>query len=482
MSMHDGRLYFPSKSITMSFETRLRQVQAHNLRTLREQPLSELSGSLGDLGTLLPLLIALTQNHSVSLPATLVFAGVANIATGVLFGIPLPVQPMKAIAAVAISRHFTIEETASAGIVVSACVLLLSVTGLLDWFSRIVPIPIVKGIQVGAGLSLVLSAGSAQLSKLSWTGPSWADNLVWTSFAFLFLLLSTVLAERRVQIPYALVTFILGLAFAAVLLQSDGSSDATNGIGIWRPTIYLPPLRTFFTTLNASLGQLPLTTLNSIIAVCHLSADLLPQVPEPSPTAVGFSVSTMNLVGCWFGAMPACHGSGGLAGQYRFGARSGASIIVLGTIKLSLGLFVGDALIELLGYFPKSVLGIMVVAAGVELAKVGENLNTTARDLWEVSMSDDNGVLLKKQREITEEERRARWSVMLVTVAALLAFRNDAVGFIAGLTWHSGLHAPKYLTIWRTRRSRVQSQQQEDERLFCPSDEGQESDVHRTTE
>lgn len=67
----------------------------HNVHTLRSQPLSEISGALGDLGTLLPLMIALAQKGSISLSSTLVFSGLFNVITGVVFGVPLPVQPMK---------------------------------------------------------------------------------------------------------------------------------------------------------------------------------------------------------------------------------------------------------------------------------------------------------------------------------------------------------------------------------------------------
>jgi hypothetical protein len=98
---------------------RLRKVHRHNVETFASAPLAELSGSLGDLGTLLPLMTALVITRSISLPATLLFTGAANVLTGVAFGIPLPVQPMKAIAAVAVARKFTLEETAAAGVVVS---------------------------------------------------------------------------------------------------------------------------------------------------------------------------------------------------------------------------------------------------------------------------------------------------------------------------------------------------------------------------
>lgn len=428
----------------------LRSINAYNLHTLRTQPLAELSGSLGDLGTLLPILTALSISHAISLPSTLIFTGLANILTGVFFGIPLPVQPMKAIAAVALTRNFGKEDIAAAGIVVAAVVGVLSVTGLLKWFNRVVPVPVVKGIQVGAGLSLCLSAGTT-LAGLGWTTPRWQDNLLWAVFAFAALLV-TISAPR---VPYALLLLMLGLVFAAVGLRGRSSSGEGNAEYHFPPhiPIVVPSWKVFWhSTITASLGQLPLTTLNSIIAVTHLSSDLLPNVPEPSVTAVGLSVAGMNLVSCWFGSMPACHGSGGLAAQYRFGARSGASIIILGTVKLLLGLFAGEGLVSLLEAFPRSFLGIMVIVAGIELAKVGESLNVGARDLWEDAENEAEGGYsagrAKKFREPDEQERKERWAIMLVTVAFLLAFKNDAVGFLAGMFWHWGLR----VSAWMERR------------------------------
>jgi xanthine/uracil permease len=142
--------------------------------------------------------------------------------------------------------------------------------------------------------------------------------------------------------------------------------------------------------------------------------------------------------------MPICHGSGGLAGQYRFGARSGASIIILGLVKFMLGLFVGNGIVPLLQRLPKSLLGIMVLAAGVELAKVGQTVNEGG-DLWD--QADENnadGQLAGKPQKSAEQRDRDRWMVMLITVAGCLAFKNDAVGFIAGLAWHWGLKSSEW--------------------------------------
>lgn len=78
-----------------SWSNSLRRVNRNNFATLRTAPWAEISGSLGDLGTLLPLMIALAAQGSIDLGSTLVFTGMFNILTGALYGIPLPVQPMK---------------------------------------------------------------------------------------------------------------------------------------------------------------------------------------------------------------------------------------------------------------------------------------------------------------------------------------------------------------------------------------------------
>lgn len=414
----------------------LRRLVAHNLAVFHQQPLTEISGSLGDLGTFLPIVIALTEGHQISLTTTLIFTGMYNILTGAFFGIPLPVQPMKAIAAVAILKSLSAGQIAAAGIFVSSCILVFSITGLLSWVTRIIPIPVVKGIQVGAGLSLIIAAGTKALSELSWTAPSWADNYLWMTVAFITLFALNL----RPRAPYALILFIVGIILAIIRVAGDDHHHLP-GFYAWHPYTQVPSVKDWTTgILDAGVGQLPLTTLNSIIAVTHLAADLLPQIETPSVTAIGISVAGMNLFGCWFGAMPVCHGSGGLAAQYRFGARSGASIIFLGLFKLALGILFGESLTDLLHKFPLALLTVMITAAGLELASVGESLNTArARDLAKESIP------LTQGGEISDEEKKRRWTVMLVTAGLLVAFKNDAIGFLAGLCCHWTYQLPCYI-------------------------------------
>ncbi|KAF3929457.1 hypothetical protein AA313_de0207875 [Arthrobotrys entomopaga] len=409
----------------------------YNWKMVFENPIGEVAGSLGDLGTLLPLLTAMTAAGTIDPTATFIFSGIWNIVSGSLFGIPIVVQPMKAIAGLSVARPMTLHETMGAGISVSFIVWFLSFTGFLAEFGERIPIPLIKGIQMGAGLSLVLNAG-ATLMKLSWTAHS-ADNYLVVILAWILLCFTS----RQKQFPYSLLVFGLGM----FLVLGSGVEVPKPG---WNTPSWMPPEFKDITNgfLIAGLGQLPLTILNSIIAVSYLSADLLPERPPPSIESLGMSVAAMNMIGCWFGAMPVCHGSGGLSGQYRFGARSGAAPVILGIAKVTIGLFFGSTVSTLLVTFPKSFLVVLVFAAGIELAKVGEDLNSTARDLWEIQVENRAmihptlGLRLHRERlvrvDITDREKKERFVIMLATVGGVVAARNDAVGLLAGTICWAG--------------------------------------------
>jgi hypothetical protein len=277
------------------------------------------------------------------------------------------------------------------------------------------------------------------------------DNRLWAVLAFLVL----VATQKLPRFPYALGFFLLGLLFAFIRLAS---ADSLPSFHWWRPEFVMPRWLggPDSPALWMAIGQLPLTTLNSIIAVSQLSVDLLPDLPAPSVTSMGLSVGLMNLTGTWLGAMPVCHGAGGLAAQYRFGARSGASVILLGLFKIVVGLLFGEALVGLLDRYPKGILGIMVFAAGLELAKVGNSLNRGAPDLWQAIAHQNRDTApssrrSRQARELTDEERMERWTIMMTTTAGIMAFRNDAVGFLAGMLCHGAYRLADYVNEKRRK-------------------------------
>jgi hypothetical protein len=131
-----------------------------------------------------------------------------------------------------------------------------------------------------------------------------------------------------------------------VTVDLDLESNQPNLI-LLSPSTPCPHLLSYLYFYYIMMAQIPLTTVNSILAVVHLANVLLPDVRTSSITHMGLNVAGMDMLDCWFSAMPVCHGSGDLAAQYRFDARSGASIIFLGILKLTVGFLFGDSLIDL---------------------------------------------------------------------------------------------------------------------------------------
>ncbi|KAJ3104647.1 hypothetical protein HDU97_009038 [Phlyctochytrium planicorne] len=130
--------------------------------------------------------------------------------------------------------------------------------------------------------------------------------------------------------------------------------------------------------------------------------------PVASVTSVGSAVGLMNIVSMWVGSIPSCHGSGGLAGQYRFGARTHVSVVLLGIAKVAVDLLFGSALIKILASFPNTVLGVMLCLSGIEIAAM---------------MKDVGG---------TDARAYNRIVIVIVTGGVCAAWKNDGVGFSVG--------------------------------------------------
>lgn len=353
---------------------------------------AEFAGSLGDLGTFIPLLVAMVSQCGLQLGPSLIAAGVMNIVTGFAFGIPMPVQPMKAIAAVAISENLNESQILTAGVATGLVILLLGLTGLVGWLDRAVPRSVVRGLQLGLGLKLLTGGFGMVANSGSWLGPDSILLGIGCGVVVLWLFFSA-------RVPGALVVFVIGLT--ALFYDQPGLAGHTSAGLAWHWPDFLHAQDWLIGFWRGTVPQIPLTTLNSVIAVCALSADLFPNRPA-APRKVAISVGVMNLICCPFGAMPMCHGAGGLAGQYRFGARTGGSVVMLGVVKVLLALLLGGSLLVWLQAYPQSVLGVLLLFSGLELALV---------------CRDQTG--------------RVAFFVMLMTAGASMAV-NTAVGFVVG--------------------------------------------------
>ena len=362
----------------------------------------ELAGSLGDLGLFVPLLLALSTQCGLDFATGLFFAGLFNLLTGLLFTVPIPVQPMKVIAAVALTQGLTVHQLVAAGMIVSVLVGLIGWLGWADGLTRLVPWSVIRGLQLAIGLMLASRGLQMVADTGQWFG--WDSYLVGLGCGLLVLL--PPLARR---VPAALVLLAIGLGLA---LAQRPELLGTLELGLTLPAWSPPTWADFAVALpDAALPQLPLTLLNSVIAVCVLSGDLFPS-RALNPRAVAMSVGAMNLLGGWFAAMPMCHGAGGLAGQYRFGARTNGAILMLGAVKLLLAVALGASLMPWCQAFPASILGVLLLFASVELASV-------CRD----------------------QTAKADATVMLVTAAVGLGLNQLLLGLAVGLVLAWGQRA-----------------------------------------
>jgi MFS superfamily sulfate permease-like transporter len=318
--------------------------------------LREASGGLGDLGTFLPLAMAVAVIGAGDLATIFLFAGLCNIATGWLLRQPLPVQPMKAIAAVAIVGGLDHGGMLAAGMIAGGIVLVLGLTGIAGRVARLVPPSVVAGIQLGIGISLGISAVVMVLEDVRSDG-GWQVALALAALAAL------VVGHAR-RVPIAVVVVLAGVGVIALRGLPD--------LGAWAPLdlrLQWPAAGSWWDGLVAgALPQLPLTLLNSVVAVCALSARYYPG-RGIAPDRMATSVGLMNVCTVPFGGLPVCHGAGGLAAQYRCGARTGGSVIMLGIFKIALALGCGAWLATIVDAYPIGILAALLVVAGWELAR-----------------------------------------------------------------------------------------------------------------
>ncbi|NQV32333.1 MAG: hypothetical protein HQ515_06540, partial [Phycisphaeraceae bacterium] len=116
----------------------------------------EAAGAFGDIGTFMPILIGLVHYGGMDAATILVFAGLMHLVTGLAFGIPIAVQPMKAIAALAIAGELTSAEVSVAGFSVAVCLLILALTGGIRRLDRIIPRVLNSAIQLAVASKLAV--------------------------------------------------------------------------------------------------------------------------------------------------------------------------------------------------------------------------------------------------------------------------------------------------------------------------------------
>jgi hypothetical protein len=335
----------------------------------------EAAGALGDIGTFVPLAVGMVQVAGLDAGTLLVTAGLVNIWGGLAFRIPIAVQPMKAICALAIAGALSGTQAVTAGLCVGVCMAVLGLFGLVRTLARLVPAAVLRGLQLTVAAELLLRGlrfcfpSTSQGSSLAAMLPA-----VLTGGAML------ALWSLRRRLEWAAIGLLVaGLGVAA---WREPSLVTTVHVSVWRPHLMTFNLAALEGIWRGGLPQVPLTLLNSVFAVAALAAQLYPQhAGRITPTRMALSVGIMNMIVCPLGGMPLCHGSGGLAGQHKLGARSGVSVILLGAAKLTLGLLFGGMALAWMRAFPQPVLGLFLLLAGWSLAEASRVWDTRA-GMW----------------------------------------------------------------------------------------------------
>lgn len=306
----------------------------------------ELTGAIGDSVTVLPIVVAVAILTDLSLAVMLIWFGVFQIVWGVYYGAPISIEPMKALAALVIAGTITTGELLVAGLLLGGVLLALGGTHSLARIRRYIDDAVVRGIQFGVALVLLETGIRLGLADLWLAGLAAGLSLLvigagyWNLSAFIVL--------------------IVGGGIAAV---QTGLSPP--GLPPFESLMPMESLALTGGAVEAAVGQLAMTIGNAALAASVLLGDYFDQ--DVSPDELSMSMGVMNLVAIPFGALPMCHGSGGIAGKYAFGARTAGANLILG------GAFIGVAVLAVgvVAAYPTAMLGVILVVIAVQLGTTG---------------------------------------------------------------------------------------------------------------
>ncbi|MEN6350416.1 MAG: putative sulfate/molybdate transporter [Syntrophomonas sp.] len=353
-----------------------------------EQLSGEISGSIGDLGTFLPYIIGVIIIGGMDATGVLVTFGLMYIFTAWFYRMPMPVQPMKIIGAAVIIHHLTPGEVAAAGLMMGLTLLFFALTGLVEKLAGLTPAAVTFGIQAGLGISLA----------------ALGIKYIKTDFILgLIVLLLILLLSNNKKFPASIIG-VVGGTLLAFFLHPELSLPSVSW-GIHMPHLVWPQWADFNRGFTLGfLPQLPLTLTNSVLVSAVLAHELYPERSQRATEKnLCLTLGIGNLIAVPLGGFAMCHGSGGLTAHYRFGGRTGLTLVIIGSLLLLTGIFLGPAGVKLLKIIPQPVLGCLLFYSGVDLVR---------------------GV-----KDLGNKDSMFIFAVVLVSSITI----NPAIGFAAGL-------------------------------------------------
>ena len=320
----------------------------------------EVAGAFGDLGTLVPFVVAYIGVLKMDPFGVLLAFGLAMIVCGIVYRTPMPVQPMKAAGAIATTQ-------AAQTIVISPAMvwgaslatgivwMLLGLTGTARYVTRLITRPVVLGIILGLGFGFMIE-GAKMMAQNWWIGGA-------------ALLGTSLLLTNRI-IPAMFLLLLFGAAYGILSDPTLLSALREMHVELRLPTFALTALTfndVLIGTVFLALPQIPLTLGNAVIAITEANNRLFPNRPV-NESKISTSTGLMNVLSASVGGVPMCHGAGGMAGHVRFGARTGGALVILGLVLLATAIVLSSSVATLLRLFPPAILGVILFLTGAQLA------------------------------------------------------------------------------------------------------------------
>lgn len=356
----------------------------------------DVSGAFGDIGVLFPLAVALIAKNHFNPTALFLMAGIFYAASAWYFRITMPVQPLKAMAAIAIATGMGYEVINAAGIVMGIFLIFIAVTGLSAWLGKIFPVSVMRGIQLGLGAMLVRTSFGLM-----------SPDIVVAILAAAILLVSMTVLKK---IPPLIPLLVLG-----TVLSVKGATFAVFGPVALTPAV--PDLNTLWTGfIILVLPQIALTFGNAVVATSETGRLLYGEkAGRLNLQSIPISMGIANIASGIVGGAPMCHGCGGLTAHCKFGASSERSGYIMAIVLILIALMFGHSALSVVSAFPSGILGILLCYVGIQ------------HSLFMKDILDD---------------RKAVFVAMAVAVMGFWT-NNLTIGFLLGLVIHYSLMAMK---------------------------------------
>lgn len=386
----------------------------------------EFAGSLGDLGTILPLAVGMIMINGMHPTGVFLGFGLFYILSGMYFRVTCPAEPMKVISSYALATGISVGQIQASCLWIFLFLLILGTSGMITSIGKIIRKPVVRGVQLATGLMLVmqgvkLMAGTSPMQLLQHMaepnmtvqaiGPI---QLSWLIGGLLSLLALLLLDNKH--LPAAIIVVVTGIGTGLLFAVPENLERIQ--LGIFLPTLLpygLPTLDELTIALIVLvLPQLPMTVGNAIISNADLAGQYFPETGKRvTYRSLCLSMAFANIGSFFIGGIPMCHGAGGLASRYRFGARTAGSNFIIGGLFLGLVFSLGPNIVAIINLIPFSALGVLLIFAGLQLS-------LTLLDL----------------------QSRKEMVVPIIIVGITLA-ANLAAGFIVGILFDSLLRWDK---------------------------------------